>query len=187
MEAFESILMDALRQDGYWCVGNYRVAWPSLDHKVRAHASKSEPRVEIDVLAYRPTTDRLYVVECKSFQESGGADLGEVLRPKKGRLRYKLFQIEERWAVVSGVLRDQLLKAGLIRQDTTIERGLAFSAIRQTKNVQQDAEAIRAKGWWLIEPSWIAEQIEHALKSGYVNSEPLVLAKMMRSIPPTHG
>ena len=184
MEAFEAIVADALRDDGYWCQTNYRVDWGSLENKERAQANRSEPRIEIDVLAYKPSKRELLVVECKSFQDSGGADLRDPIGVReRGRERYKLFTNPARREVVLHLLIEQLRQSGLIDEGPVdIQLALAFSKIKRNASYERDSIEIEDRGWRLLTPQFIGEKLQSAMRKGYVNSEAIVVAKLIRDL-----
>ena len=65
MDAFESLVSLLLRRDGYWTATSVKVELTKMQK--RAIGRPSSPRWEIDLVAYKPATNELLAVECKSF------------------------------------------------------------------------------------------------------------------------
>ncbi len=70
MDAFESLISMLLRHEGYWTTPSFKVELTPAD-KAKI-GRESSPRWEIDLVAYKPSTDELLAVECKSLLDSTG-------------------------------------------------------------------------------------------------------------------
>src|SRR5437764_842416 len=87
MDAFESVVAMLLRREGFWISTSVKVALTKEEKRLIGR--HSAPRWEIDLVAYKGSTNQLLAVECKSFLDSTGV----VYRDGKFDLpkRYKLF------------------------------------------------------------------------------------------------
>ena len=70
MDAFESIVKTIFESERYWVHSSYKV-YLTKEEK-REIDKPSSPRREIDLLAYRGSTNEILAVECKSFLDSPG-------------------------------------------------------------------------------------------------------------------
>lgn len=70
MDAFEQLVADIFWSEGYWVRTSVKVEL-IREGKIRI-GKHSTPRWEIDLIAYRATTNELLALECKSYLDSGG-------------------------------------------------------------------------------------------------------------------
>src|SRR3546814_20140353 len=77
MDAFEELVAEVLRADGYWVHRGYKIDLAPEDK--RALGNPSMPRPEIDLVAYKAGTGELLTLECKSYFDSGGVHARELL------------------------------------------------------------------------------------------------------------
>ena len=63
MDSFELVVASILEREGYWVRASYKVELTKEEK--RSIGKPSAPRWEIDVLAYKASTNELLVVECK--------------------------------------------------------------------------------------------------------------------------
>jgi hypothetical protein len=70
MDSFESLIALLLRRDGWWTTTSFKVEITKPEK--REIGTHSAPRWEIDVLAYKGSTNEILAVECKSFLDSTG-------------------------------------------------------------------------------------------------------------------
>src|SRR5438874_1506682 len=97
MDAFESLVSMLLRHDDYWTTPNFKVKLTPVD-KARIQRT-SCPRWELDLIAYKGSTNELLAVECKSFLDSTGV-----------KFRNKKFEPESYYKLFSEpVLREVVL------------------------------------------------------------------------------
>ena len=86
MDAFESLVSMILRHEGYWTTPSFKVELSKREKRSIDRASS--PRWELDLVAYKGSTNELLVVECKSFLDSTGVNFRKGFEPDR---RYKLF------------------------------------------------------------------------------------------------
>jgi len=139
---------------------------------------RSAPRWELDVVAYSGRENKLLVVECKSFLDSGGVHLAAFEGPKAAtETRYKLFSDDELRRVVLARLETQLVEQGFCPPGTQARLCLAAG------NIYRDAERLREvfeeKGWTLYDRSWLRAGLEALAKESYENSVASVVAKLL--------
>ena len=108
MDAFERVIEQLLRRQGYWTATSYKVELTRDDKAVIK--KPSSPRWEIDIVAFKAAKNEVLAIECKSFFDSRGVMFVD------GRLdpeeRYKLFSDDALREVVLNRLAEQLLQRG---------------------------------------------------------------------------
>jgi hypothetical protein len=77
MDAFEQLAADIFWNEGYWVRTSVKVEL-TREEKVRI-GRHSSPRWEIDLIAYRATSNELLALECKSYLDSGGVHAAHFL------------------------------------------------------------------------------------------------------------
>jgi len=125
MDAFENLMALLLRREGYWTATGVKVKL-TKDQKV-AIGRPSSPRWEIDLVAYKGSTNEVLVVECKSFLDSKGVTFkDDSFEPPE---RYKLFAEPKTREVVLGALAQQLVEQGACVKDPRVTLCLATGKI----------------------------------------------------------
>ena len=85
MDAFESVISMLLRREGYWTISNFKVEL-TKDEKQQI-GRHTTPRWELDLIADNGLTNKVLVVECKSFLDSTGVTFRDGLNnPPKTEL-----------------------------------------------------------------------------------------------------
>ena len=182
MDSFESLVAMLLERDGFWVRGSVKVQLTKAE-KV-AIGKPSSPRWELDLVAYKGSTNEIRIIECKSFLDSTGVSLASLdgTRPQDTE-RYKLFHYPRLLRIVSNRLVAQLEEAGSCRRSPKVVLCLAAGKIRNEK----DRSALRAffkrKGWLLFDEPWLLERIRSLASSGYENHVAAVVAKLLERVP----
>ncbi len=70
MDAVESLVSILLSHDGYWTTPSFKVKL-TVDDRLKI-GRPSSPRWELDLIAYKGSTNELLAVECKSLLDSTG-------------------------------------------------------------------------------------------------------------------
>jgi hypothetical protein len=70
MDAFESLVSMLLRHDGFWTTPSFKVEL-TKEEKRRINRFSS-PRLELDLIAYKGSTNEVLAIECKSYLDSTG-------------------------------------------------------------------------------------------------------------------
>jgi hypothetical protein len=65
VDAFESLVSMLLRRQGYWTAQSVKVGLTKAEKRLIGR--HSSPRWEIDLVAYKGSTNALLAVECKSY------------------------------------------------------------------------------------------------------------------------
>jgi len=177
MDAFESIIATILDRDGFWVRTSYKVDLSKAEkHEINRPSS---PRWELDVVAYRPTDNLLWVVECKSFFDSRGVAFKGLDPETGGSSRYKLFNEPETRRVVFRRMVQQLTDTGSICPDPDVRLCLAAGKI-----VASDTDRLHSlfdtNGWLLFDREWITDRLLALANDGYDNSIASVMAKLLR-------
>ncbi len=178
MDAFESIVGTILRLEGYWTHHLYHV--PLTSQEKRYLERPSMPRPELDLVAYRPASNELLVVECKSFLNSPGVR-ASAFNDKSDPFfkRYKLFNNQPLWETVCKALVRDLRKFGACRPDPAVELCLAAGHIATEKDRVKLHELFDEHGWRLIDDIEIAERLKAASKTAYADDVAILAAKIL--------
>jgi hypothetical protein len=184
VDSFEAVVAAILQRQGYWTQTNVKVELTKAEK--REIGRHSSPRWELDVVAYRGKNNEIRVVECKSFLDSPGVDYaafdGRNVRAQK---RYKLFCEKTLRKVVFRRLEKQLVSGGFCREDPKIQLCLAAGKIRgDEKSLRSHFEK---NGWLLLGPEYIRQELQQLRNSGYEDSVPAVVTKLLlREMKSTH-
>ena len=180
MDAFEQLAADIFWNEGYWVRNGVKVEL-TREEKIRI-GRHSAPRWEIDLIAYRATTNELLALECKSYLDSGGVHAAHFLPGAKYAHRYKLFHDEMLRNTVLERLRLQCAERGLCPADATVRIGL-IHAHATSRNGTLLAEIFREAGWLLFGPDWLHQHLELMAAGGYENSTAVMVAKLLLRSP----
>lgn len=176
MDAFESVVAALLERKGYWTRTSVKVDL-TKDEK-RQIGRPSTPRWEIDVVAYKGSTNSLLAVECKSLLNSPGVRFSSFLGGSKpGANRYKLFNEEKLRKVVFDRLSAQLVEDGFCPKSPEITLCLVAGHIYQDAKPIQDH--FKKNGWLLWDAEWLRNELEILAKSGYDNTVVAIVSKLL--------
>lgn len=178
MDAFEQIVKIVLEGQCWWVRQGYKVELTKKE-KV-AMGRHSSPRWEIDLLTFQPMTNRIMIVECKSFLDFFGVRASEFVDsdlPTKGR--YKLFNEAKLREVVFGRLKAQLVGEGLVLPNSDISLAMAVGKFKSAS----DREALRARfkdrGWQLIDDLQLRKWALELSERGYEDNVAAIVAKLI--------
>ena len=173
MDAFENLVAMLLKRDGYWTSIGVKVELTKAEKRLIGRASS--PRWEIDVVAYKGSTNELLAVECKSFLDSRGVQFCRGgFEPSD---RYKLFTDSELQKTVLGRLKKQLVESGACRKAPKVTLALAAGKIASNTAVAELRAHFDKHGWRFIDPDWIYGRLKTASESGYENDMACVVSK----------
>jgi len=180
MDSFEGVIAAILHRQGYWTMSSYKVELTKAEkRKIRRPSS---PRWELDVVAYRGKDNAIMVVECKSFLDSPGVDCGAFNGSHvAAQKRYKLFFDRTLRNVVFHRLQQQLLSEGFCSANPKIQLCLAAGKIKGDEAFLRSC--FDRNGWILIGPDYIRQQLKKLTDSGYENSVPAVVTKILLRPP----
>ncbi|MEG3153306.1 hypothetical protein [Sphingomonas sp. RB1R13] len=176
MDAFEQLAADIFWNEGYWVRTSVKVEL-TRDEKIKI-GKHSTPRWEIDLIAYRATTNELLALECKSYLDSGGVHAAHFTPGHKLAGRYKLFNNALLRNTVLERLGLQSVERGLCLSNVTVKLGLIYG--HATKG---NAAALKLKfeeaGWALYDADWLFGHLQQMAAGSYENSTAAVVAKML--------
>jgi hypothetical protein len=181
MDAFEQLAADIFWAEGYWVQNEVKVALTREDKL--AIGLPSCPRWEIDLVAYRPASNELLALECKSYLDSGGVHAAHFYPDARLAGRYKLFNKPALREVVLARLRDQMIERGFCPHDVQLRLGLVYAHATPV-NEQRLAERFAAEGWLRFGPEWLRARLGAMAAGGYQNSTAAIVAKMLLTPPP---
>ena len=176
MDSFETVVAAILQRQGYWTLTSLKVELTKMEK--RTIGRHSSPRWELDVVAYRGKDNSIRVVECKSFLDSPGVDADAFNGSNRlAQTRYKLFRDKILRKVVFKCLREQLVAQGFCRPGPKMQLCLAAGKIRGDETVLRSQ--FQKNGWLLIAPDYIRQELKKIADSGYENSVPAVVTKLL--------
>jgi hypothetical protein len=176
VDSFEAVVAAILQRQGYWTLTSVKVELTKEEK--REIGRHSSPRWELDVVAYRGKDNEIRVVECKSFLDSPGVECGAFDGSnKEAEKRYKLFCEDTLRQVVFRRLEQQLVSGGFCAKNPTITLCLAAGKIRGNESVLKSH--FEKKGWLLLGPSYIQQELTKLRDSGYENNVATVVTKLL--------
>jgi hypothetical protein len=175
LDAFEQLVAELFFAEGYWVQTSFKV---ELTKEEKAQVGRaSSPRWEIDVVAYKVSTDELLAIECKSFLDSTGVQWAELQDGHDSR-RYKLFREPLLHDVVLNRLRTQMVEAGRCRSTATVQLAMVAGKVKRGDE-ERLPEHLRAKGWLFFGPDWLRERLRTRAREGYSNQVSSIVAKLL--------
>jgi len=182
VDAFETIAARFFEVQGYWTRIGVKVDITKPEKVALNNASM--PRPEIDVVAWKPSTNQLLVIECKSYLDSTGVRVEHLHgRADVENDKFKLFnRAALRAAIVTALIR-QLRAEGLF-----VGPDPAVQFILIAGKIYSDHEAkVRAccdeVGWRLIAPSELAAGVRKFARRGYENDVITIVTKLLERNP----
>jgi hypothetical protein len=141
------------------------------------------PRPEIDILAYHPTEDLLWWVECKSYLDSPGVRLAGFLDPDhRDKNRYRVFTDPEFRNIASRVLKQQVLAEHLVKPQVKLRYCLVAGHFY--RDDQRHVERLfNRKGWVLRGPDWVSQGLRQLADRGYENDIVTIAVKLLTRHP----
>ncbi len=176
MDAFEQLAAEIFWAGGYWVRTGVKVELTREDK--RAIELPSCPRWEIDLVAYRPATNDLLALECKSYLDSGGVHAAHFDPASRLAGRYKLFNKPTLREVVLERLRHQMIDCGLCPPQATVRLGLIYGYATPL-NEQRLIDRFAAEDWLRFGPEWIRGKLSEMAEAGYQNSAAAIVAKIL--------
>ena len=175
MEALEAIVAAVLQNKGFWVRTSVRVKL-----ELPKRRNKSDPRTELDVVAYRPKSHEVLVIECKSFLDSRGVQSRAFLNPgDRAKKRYKLFHDLKHWSNVRERLLQQLeLDESHRSEPPKVDLCLAAAHIAGVGEIALK-EHFKSNGWQLLGPGWLKDGLKELANNDYENDVIIVTAKLL--------
>jgi hypothetical protein len=175
MDAFEQLAAELLFANGWWVQTSVKVELTKDEKKlVGRHSS---PRWELDVVAYKGSTNEILVIECKSFLDSRGVQWCE-LQDGHSSTRYKLFREPVLREVVLARLVTQMTSEGRCGANPKVRLGMMAGKVR-AGDEELLPQHFAANGWVFFGPTWLREQLNEMAARGYSNQISAVVAKLL--------
>jgi hypothetical protein len=175
MDAFESLIAMLLRHQGYWTMPSFKVELTKEEK--RSVGLPSSPRWELDLIAYKGSTNEVLVVECKSYIDSRGVMFRHgKFEPEE---RYKLFTNGGLRSVVLNRLALQLQATGSCAPSPAIRLCLAAGNIAANSDREGLARHFEANNWGLFDEAWVRRELRAAADKGYENDVAFVVSKLI--------
>ena len=176
MDAFEQLAADIFWNEGYWVRTSVKVEL-TREEKIRI-GKHSTPRWEIDLIAYRATTNELQALECKSYLDSGGVHAAHFEPGAKYANRYKLFHDDLLRETVLERLRLQCVERDLCPADVSVRLGLIYGHATPG-NAALLKLKFEKEGWDLYDADWLFGHLQQMAADSYENSTASVVAKLL--------
>lgn len=178
MDAFEQVVASLLERDGFWVRSCVKVDL-SKEEK-RAIGRYSSPRWELDLVAYKGGTNELWIVECKSYLDSGGVGISafDGSNPKFAG-RFKLFNSSILFDTVVRRLCAQLVAKGACAPNPTVRLLLAAGRIATDAHRAHLREHFDAHGWLLWDEAELKKRITALSDESYENAVASVVSKLL--------
>ncbi len=177
MDFFEGIIATLLEAEGCWVRRSFKI--DLTKEEKRAIGKHSIPRPEIDLLAFSQASNRLIVLEVKSFLDSSGVKL-ESLKEKHEipEGRYKLFTCDRYRDIALSGLRRDLVALGMANDNTSISLGLAAGNVHkgETSAIRNFMEK---NGWFFWSPEDIKVKVTKLAERDYENDPVIITAKIL--------
>jgi hypothetical protein len=177
MDHFESIICTLLEFENNWVRRSFKVNL-TPDEK-RQIGKPSIPRPEIDLLAFDFARNEVTAFEAKSFLNSPGVKLNELLEVHDiPEGRYKLFTSERYRRIVLQRLLHDLIKYGMADSETKILLGLAAGNVYQDQS-EAIRELMKKHNWRFWSPEDIRKKVRALANCGYENDPAIITAKIL--------
>ncbi|HQT01981.1 MAG TPA: hypothetical protein PLU46_03725 [Thiotrichales bacterium] len=177
MDYFEGLIKTLLEHEGYWVRQSFKV---NLTREEKRDIGKpSIPRPEIDILAFKPGENQVIAFEAKSYLDSPGVKLNELVQSHKiPEGRYKLFTCDNYREIVFSRMKQDLIDLGMGTNDTEITLGLAAGNVYQSKS-EEIRKFLNSKGWSFLSPEDIREKVTGLAEKGYENEPSIITTKIL--------
>lgn len=177
MDAFEQIVADLLRAEGWWVSTNVRVKLEAAEKE--AVGLKYASAFELDIVAYRGRTNTLRVLECKSYMFSKGVQAKEVLGTGgRYKSRYKLFHNHHLQQVVKARLITQCIEQKLCAENPIFELGLVCGKMFSEEGRTDLRQKFLERGWILWDEHDLRQRLQ-AQTDNYANSTSVLVTKLL--------
>jgi hypothetical protein len=177
VDYFEGLIKTLLEHEGYWVRQSFKV---NLTREEKRDIGKpSIPRPEIDILAFKPGENQVIAFEAKSYLDSPGVKLNELVQSHKiPEGRYKLFTCDNYREIVFSRMKQDLIDLGMGTNDTEITLGLAAGNVYQSKS-EEIRKFLNSKGWSFLSPEDIREKVTGLAEKGYENEPSIITTKIL--------
>ena len=180
MDAFELIIGQLLEEEKYWVRHSVKIGLTREDRQ--AISKPSSPRPEIDIAAYDLHTDTVFLLEVKSFLDSPGVVLEDVIVQQEHQSgRYKLLTAEKYRNVLKDRLHKDWCASGHIKPSTRVSFGLVAGNVYRNRE-KELRDYFKSKGWLFWGPTTIRNKICKLAEKGYENNAVTIVAKILTRV-----
>jgi hypothetical protein len=182
MDAFETIAARFFEVQGFWTRIGVKVEITKAE-KVALN-NKSMPRPEIDVVAWKPGTNQLLIMECKSYLDSTGVRIEHLHGEADAENdKFKLFnRVALRELIVVALIRQLRAEGLLLGPDPSVQFVLIAGKIYSDHGPKLRAQC-EDHGWRLIGPDELAQGVRRFAKRGYENDVITIVTKLLERNP----
>lgn len=178
MDAFESVVAMLLERRGYWVRTAYKVNLTKAEKRMIGRPSC--PRWELDVVAYKGSSNELIVVECKSYLDSKGVAIsGFDGTDAVASERYKLFNDDNLRQVVLNRFVIQLEETGSCAPSPKVTLCLAAGRVAGEPDRIKLKDHFSSRGWIFWDDEWLHSALVEVSKCGYENEVLAIVAKLL--------
>jgi hypothetical protein len=177
MDSFENLISGIFSKQGFWVKQGFKVNLTKNDKKLISRPSS--PRWEIDLVAYKPKNNELFVIECKSYLDSHGVSSNSFGIGTQSKDHYKLFNDNNLRKVVFRRLKKEMLKSGLCREGLKIKFCLVAGKIRSKFDLENLKTLFNKNKWLLFDDAWIRKELLRVSELGYEDDVGTITAKLL--------
>lgn len=178
VDAFEQVVASLLERDGFWVRSSVKVELSKAEKRSIGRASS--PRWELDLVAYKGKTNELWMVECKSYLDSGGVGMSAFDGSNPGfASRFKLFNEDRLFETVRDRLCAQLIDAGACRAKPKVRLVLVAGRIANSRHRTELHATFKRKGWLLWDEAELRRRLTLLSAESYDNAVASVVSKIL--------
>lgn len=144
------------------------------------------PRPEIDVVAFKPKTNELRLVECKSYLDSGGVSVRHLTPGNRYANRLKFFGNLKLRQLVQKRVVEEFVNAGALGAPPKIHWELFAGCIKHGQEEEVE-RLLKMRKWLLRRPSAIAHALRSFADRGYEDELATVVTKLLERNPDSDG
>lgn len=177
MDSFETVIGKLLEHEGFWVRTSFKVKLTEEDRKIiERHSS---PRWEIDLVAYDQKENVIWMVECKSYLDSGGVNISAFNgKNPKFASRFKLFTEDGLFPVIKNRLCAMLLEKGACRRDPTVRLLLVAGNIAESSRAELKQHFLKNQ-WELWDEEEIRKRLIKLADDSYDDTVVSVVSKIL--------
>lgn len=174
---FENLVRTLLEGEGFWVFQSFKV--DLTKEEKRRIGKPSLPRPEIDLLAFRFSSNEIIAIEAKSYLDSRGVRLEELAASHEiPEGRFKLFTCQNFQAVVLQRLKAQLMSMGMGNDATAIRLGLVFGNV-VSRDVLALRRYVKSKKWFYWSPRLLKRKLRSQARRAYENDPAIIASKLI--------
>jgi hypothetical protein len=177
MISFEYVAALLLEDEGYWTRTRVKVLLSKQEK--RDLGNPSMPRPEVDVIAFKPKTNEVRLVECKSYLDSGGVSVKHLTLGSKDANRLKFFNNRPLRELVERRVLEKLAETGSLGESQPRILWELFAG-RLKRGEEEIVERMLLEGGWLLRrPGQIADALRQFAERGYEDEVATVVTKLL--------